>query len=57
MRRAMLGMVVVALWAQVLGAQLVQQGDKLVATGAVGKAHQGWSTALSADGNTALVGA
>ena len=33
-----------------------QQGDKLVGTGAVGKAGQGSSVALSADGNTAIVG-
>src|SRR5262249_35601801 len=34
-----------------------QQGGTLVGTGAVGSAaHQGWSVALSADGNTALVG-
>src|SRR6516162_3716969 len=33
-----------------------QQGSKLVGTGAVGNADQGWSVALSADGNTALVG-
>jgi uncharacterized protein YdbL (DUF1318 family) len=33
-----------------------QQGGKLVGTGAVGDATQGWSVALSADGNTALVG-
>jgi len=33
-----------------------QQGKKLVGTGAVGKARQGMSVALSADGNTALVG-
>jgi hypothetical protein len=32
-----------------------QQGGKLVGTGAV-EAHQGFSVALSADGNTALVG-
>jgi hypothetical protein len=36
--------------------QFVQQGPKLVGTGAVGGAHQGYATALSADGNTALVG-
>ena len=36
-------------------AQFVQQGSKLVGTGAVGNADQGWSSALSADGNTALV--
>jgi antibiotic biosynthesis monooxygenase (ABM) superfamily enzyme len=33
-----------------------QQGSKLVGTGAVGPAEQGWSVALSADGKTAVVG-
>jgi hypothetical protein len=33
-----------------------QQGGKLVATGAAGHAHQGYSVSLSADGNTAVVG-
>ena len=33
-----------------------QQGSKLVGTGAVGDAQQGFSVALSADGNTAIVG-
>jgi hypothetical protein len=33
-----------------------QQGSKLVGIGAVGAARQGWSVALSADGNTAIVG-
>lgn len=33
-----------------------QQGVKLVGTGAVGIANQGWSVALSADGNTAIMG-
>jgi hypothetical protein len=33
-----------------------QQGGKLVGTGAVGPAEQGQSVALSADGNTAIVG-
>jgi lipocalin len=33
-----------------------QQGPKLVGTGAVGGANEGWSVALSADGNTALIG-
>ena len=37
-------------------AQFSQQGSKLVGTGAVGPAEQGWSVALSADGNTAIVG-
>ncbi len=34
----------------------VQQGNKLVGTGAVGSASQGFAVALSADGNTAIVG-
>jgi hypothetical protein len=33
-----------------------QQGPKLVGTGAVGTSAQGYSVALSADGNTAIVG-
>jgi hypothetical protein len=33
-----------------------QQGGKLMGTGAVGGASQGFSVALSADGNTAIVG-
>ena len=33
-----------------------QQGSKLVGSGAVGPAAQGISVALSADGNTAIVG-
>ena len=33
-----------------------QQGNKLVGTGAVGSARQGYSVSLSADGNTAIVG-
>jgi hypothetical protein len=33
-----------------------QQGDKLVGTGAVGGFRQGYSVALSADGNTTIVG-
>jgi hypothetical protein len=38
------------------GGSWTQQGKKLVGTGAVGKARQGTSVALSADGNTAIVG-
>jgi hypothetical protein len=34
-----------------------QQGPKLVGNGAAGAALQGWSVALSADGNIAIVGA
>ena len=38
-------------------AQFTQQGPKLVGTGAVGRlVEQGFSVALSADGNTAVVG-
>ena len=37
-------------------AQFAQQGGKLVGAGAVGAASQGVSAALSADGNTAIVG-
>jgi hypothetical protein len=33
-----------------------QQGSKLVGTGAAGAARQGWAVALSADGNTAILG-
>jgi hypothetical protein len=38
------------------GGVWAQQGAKLVGTGAIGAAWQGWSVALSADGNTALIG-
>jgi hypothetical protein len=38
------------------GTVWTQQGKKLVGTGAVGNARQGMSVALSADGNTAIVG-
>lgn len=38
-------------------AQFSQQGDKLVGTGVLGAADQGGAVALSADGNTAIVGA
>jgi len=38
------------------GRKWTQQGTKLVGTGAVGNARQGVSVALSADGNTAIVG-
>ncbi len=33
-----------------------QQGAKLIGTGYTGNANQGWSTALSADGNTLAIG-
>ncbi len=38
------------------GTAWTQQGAKLVGTGANGAAHQGWSVAVSGDGNTALIG-
>jgi hypothetical protein len=41
---------------QPAAAQFIQQGPKLVGTGASGSAQQGISIALSADGNTAIVG-
>jgi hypothetical protein len=34
----------------------IQQGNKLIGSGASGAAKQGWSVALSADGNTAIEG-
>jgi hypothetical protein len=37
-------------------AQFMQQGSKLVGTGAVGIAQHGYSVSISADGNTAIVG-
>ena len=41
---------------QLAFAQFAQQGPKLVGTGAVTPSDQGNSVALSADGNTAIVG-
>src|SRR5207248_4098866 len=38
------------------GSVWIQQGKKLTGAGAVGNARQGMSVALSADGNTAIVG-
>ena len=38
------------------GSTWTQQGNKLVGTGNIGAANQGWSVSLSADGNTAMVG-
>jgi hypothetical protein len=42
--------------AHAAAAQFVQQGNKLVGTGAVGTANQGWSVAISGDGETAIIG-
>jgi hypothetical protein len=38
------------------GETWTQQGSKLVGVGGVGAPYQGWSVALSGDGNTALIG-
>jgi len=38
------------------GGTWMQQGAKLVGTGSIGTAQQGYSVSLSADGNTAIVG-
>jgi hypothetical protein len=46
----------VVVLAQAAAAQFLQQGNKLVGTGAVGGARQGRSVAISADGTTAIVG-
>ena len=59
MRRAagIAGAFVALAWlAQPSLADFTQQGPKLVGSGAVGNANQGASVALSADGNTAIVG-
>src|SRR5262245_32788895 len=59
MRRRSRGLVVIAailLSASPVFAQFVQQGPKLAGTGAVGAAQQGTSVAISADGDTAIVG-
>jgi hypothetical protein len=39
-----------------VAAQFIQQGPKLVGSGSVGSAEQGTAVALSADGNSAIVG-
>jgi hypothetical protein len=56
MRRAKLGLTVILLFSPAAFGQLRQQGPKLVGSGAVGAAHQGGSVAMSADGNTTIVG-
>jgi len=46
-----------AAWVYTLsGGSWIQQGAKLVGTGNTGRAQQGYSVSLSADGNTAMVG-
>jgi hypothetical protein len=55
-RQSVLFVILLFLSSQLALAQFTQQGPKLVGTGASGKPGQGWSVALSADGNTAIVG-
>jgi hypothetical protein len=50
---AVLGMLLVA---HVAGAQFTQQGGKLLDATAIGAVGQGQAVAISADGNTAIVG-
>jgi hypothetical protein len=45
-----------ALGSEPVSEQFVQHGPKLVGSGAIGNAFQGTSVALSADGNTVIVG-
>jgi hypothetical protein len=56
MKRLAFGMVIAILASTWTSAQFVQQGEKLVGTGAVGPAGQGACVAVSADGDTAIVG-
>ncbi len=56
MKRLAFAAVIMMLASSWASAQFVQQGDKLVGAGAVGQGLQGSSVALSADGNTAIVG-
>jgi hypothetical protein len=44
-------------WGVLSTTQFLQQGSKLVGSGSAGQALQGHAVALSADGNTAIVGA
>jgi len=56
LERSVLVFAAVILSSQTALAQFSQQGPKLASTEATGVAHQGQSVALSADGNTAIVG-
>jgi lipocalin len=56
MKKLALGVAIMMLASSWAGAQFVQQGERLIGTGAVGPAGQGNSVALSADGNTAIMG-
>jgi hypothetical protein len=56
MRRVGAGAVIAVVWCAASSADFIQEGGRLVGTGAAGVASQGSSVALSADGNTAIVG-
>ena len=57
MKRSVLAVAAgVMVWSQGVGADFSQQGSKLTGTGATGSAWQASATAVSADGNTAIVG-
>ncbi len=56
MNRIGCALLAVLLLSQAAAAQYVQQGLKLVGVGTTGHAFQGNSVAISADGNTAIVG-
>ena len=56
MSKLTISVLTLALASSWASAQLVQQGGKLVGTGAVEAAWQGQSVAVSGDGNTAIVG-
>jgi hypothetical protein len=53
---ALLALVFLCLLIPCAQAQFVQQGSKLIGTGGVGIASQGWSAAVSGNGNTVIVG-
>jgi hypothetical protein len=56
MRRTIFSVTFLMLVSSFAGAQFLQQGAKLVATGTTGRVDQGLAVALSADGDTAIVG-
>jgi len=53
---ALIGVMISSGFVEPAEAQYTQQGTKLVGTGAAGAAFQGQAVAISADGNTAIVG-
>src|SRR4051812_21711930 len=55
-RAVLCGVVIATVLAAAAGGQLVQQSAKLTGAGEIGQGRFGVSVALSADGNTALIG-